>query len=273
MPLGKVKTSRIMRNVFSIFLVVLFLFSLNAYSQTSNELNEKAKTFIQQRDFTNAVPVLKQAANLGSAESQYNLAICLFEGLGITKDEKQANEWLLKSAKQNYANAQFKLAYSYAGGRGVEKDLSEAFSWFLKAAENGDEEAQFIVAGMYKNGQGIEKNLDKFLYWAKVLAKQKNSQNLGKSGRISSARYNLALIYLKGEGTILPDATESYKWFLILNESKRDFSVMVQKQIIKQVTELQSKLSKDDQDDAKKKAEEFLGNPLSNFANLLKENF
>lgn len=271
MPRGKIRSSKIMRKIYPLFFVVLFLFSSNVYSQTANELNEKAKTLIQQRDFTNAVPVLKQAANLGSAESQYNLAICLFEGLGTPKDEKQANEWLLKSANQNYANAQFKLAYSYANGRGVEKDLSKAFSWFLKAAENGDDEAQFIVAGIYKNGQGAEKNFDKFLYWAKTLAKQKNPQDLRKSGRITSARYNLALIYLKGEENLKPDLVESYKWFLLTNESKRDFSVVIQQQIIKQIMELQSKLSKKEQDDAKKKAEEFIGSSLSNFANLLKE--
>lgn len=262
-----------MRKFHLLFFVVLILFASTACSQTVNELNEKANTLIRQQDFTNAVPVLKQASNLGSAESQYNLAICLFEGLGTPKDEKQADEWLLKSAQQNYVNAQFKLAYSYANGRGVEKDLSKAFSWFLKAAENGDDEAQFIVAGMYKSGEGTEKNLEKMLYWAKTLAKQKNPQDLSKSGRITSARYNLALIYLKGEETLKSDLVESYKWFLITNESKRDFSVLVQQQIIQQVRELQAKLSKKEQDEAKRRAEEFLGRALSNFANLLKEGY
>ncbi len=76
---------------------------------------------------------------------------------------------------------------------------------------------------------------------------------------------------MKGEETIKPDLVESYKWFLLTNESKRDFSVLVQQQIIKQVTELQDKLSKKEQDGAKKNAEDFFGSPLSNFANLLKE--
>lgn len=250
---------------------VLFLLVSTVYSQTASELNDKAKNLIRQKDFANAVVVLKQAADLGSAESQYNLAVCLLEGLGTPKDEKQANEWLLKSAQQNYANAQFKLAYSYALGRGIEQDWSKAFSWFLKAAENGDDEAQFIVAGMYKSGQGTEKNFDKMLYWAKILARQKNPEDLRKSGRITSARYNLALMYLKGEETIKPDLAESYKWFLMTNESKRDFSILVQQEIVRQIKELQPKLSKKEQDDAKIKAEEFLGRPLSNLANLLKE--
>lgn len=250
---------------------VLCLFAADAYGQTANELNEKAKTLIQQRDFSNAVPLLKEAANLGSAESQYNLAVCLFEGLGTQSDAKKANEWLLKSAQQNYANAQFKLAYSYADGRGIEQDSRKAFSWFLKAAENGDEEAQFIIVGMYKAGQGTEKNLDQMLHWAKVLAKRKNPRDLRKSGRITSARYNLALIYLNGEQSIKPDLVESYKWLLLTNENKRDFSILIQQQIINAIKDLQIKLSKNQLDDAEKQAEEFLGGALANLANLLKE--
>ena len=259
-----------MKKIYPSFLIFL-LFASNAYAQSATELNERAKTFIRQQDFSNAVPVLKQAAGLGSSESQYNLAICLLEGLGTPKNEKEASEWLLRSAQQNYVNAQFKLAYSYANGRGIEKDLTKAFSWFVKAAENEDDEAQLIVAGMYKAGQGTERNLDQMLYWAKRLAKRKNPQDLRRSGRITSARYNLALIYLKGEENIKPDLVESYKWLLLTNESKSDFSFLIQQEIINHVKELQTKLTKKQLDDAKKMAEEFLGSGLVNFANLLKE--
>jgi hypothetical protein len=62
-------------------------------------------------------------------------------------------------------------------------------------------------------------------------------------------------------------------WFLIYNESKRDFSVLVQQKNIEAIKELEKRLSQPDKDKAKFEAEKLLGKKLTNLINLYKQDF
>ena len=144
----------------SYLLTFLFVFiSLNVFAQDADQLNEKSKTLLDQGNYNQSFKTLSQAAELGHPEAQYNLGYSYLEGLGTSKNVEAANQWFLKSAKQDFVDAQFKLAYSYVLGRGVQKDMEKAFTWFSKAAQNGDAESQLLLVGMYIEGNGVEKNI------------------------------------------------------------------------------------------------------------------
>ena len=49
---------------------------------------------------------MKQAAEQGNAEAQYNLSVMYHEGEGVGQDEEKAVYWLKKSAAQGYIQAQ-----------------------------------------------------------------------------------------------------------------------------------------------------------------------
>ena len=68
------------------------------------------------------LPLIRQAAEKGNAEAQYNYGICYQQGVEVPKSDCIANTWFLKSARQGRKDAQFKVAYSYETGRGVTQE-------------------------------------------------------------------------------------------------------------------------------------------------------
>lgn len=119
-------------------------------------------------------------------------------------------------------------------------------------------------------GRGTQKNLDSMLAWATRLALLNTPEDLQVSGQITSARANLATMYRDGQNAP-KDLVKSYMWFLIYNESKRDFSVLEQQKNIEAIQALEKQLSQADKDKAKLDAEKLLGRKLTNLANLYKQ--
>lgn len=252
----------------SVVFIISFFFSFQPVTaQDADSVNTQAKAFLAKNQFSEAIPLLRVAAEAGHPEAQYNLSVALIEGMGVESDPVEANEWLLRAAEQDWVDAQYKLAYSYVQGRGVAQDLTKGFDWFQKAANNGDVESHFIVIGMLLEGQGVAVDIQEAITWATDLAIRENPANLTLSGQITSTRLNLARIYLNGEHGLAPDSFEAYKWFLITNENKVDFSTLYQQQIIDEIYDLEEILVPEEQTRAREAAENMLGRPLANLEN------
>ena len=87
-------------------------------------------------------PELVKKAEAGDAKTQYRLGLCYNNGLGVTKDEKEAVKWYTKSAEQGVAGSQYLLGICYYNGDGVTQDYKEAVKWLTKSAEQGNENAK-----------------------------------------------------------------------------------------------------------------------------------
>lgn len=85
---------------------------------------------------------LRQKADAGDAEAQYNLGVYYHNGEGGTKDYKEAVKWYRLAAEQGHAESQFSLGIYYGAGTGVVQDYSEAYFWCLLAAANGSDKAK-----------------------------------------------------------------------------------------------------------------------------------
>ena len=68
------------------------------------------------------------------------MALCYYNGLGVTKNKAEAFKWFKKSAEQGYATAQYNLGSCYNNGWGVVKSQAEAVKWYQKAARGDDAE-------------------------------------------------------------------------------------------------------------------------------------
>lgn len=253
-----------------ILTVLIAITATFSFGQTAKELNQKSKELLSKQDFKSAIPLLKQAAEKGSAEAQYNFGVSYQQGIEVQKNDSIANNWFLLSAKQGWKDAQFKIAYSYAKGRGLAQDDKKAFYWSIKCAEQQDPECMGNVISCYLSGRGTQKNIDSMLVWATRLALLNNPQDLNLSGQITSARVNLALMYSNGQD-IPKDLKKSYMWFLIYNENKNDFSVIVQQENIEKIKDLEKQLTNTDKSKAKNEAEKLLNHQLLNFPNLYKQ--
>ncbi len=248
------------------FILIAFI-SLTIYGQNANEINEQSKTFIQTQEFDKAAPLLKQAADSGIAEAQYNLGVTLEYGYGVEKNIDSAFYWYLKSADQGWNDGLYKMMMAHAEGVGVSQSNKKAFEYALACASNNDITCMFNVVGAYQDGLGTEKDLDKMLEWAIKIGKLETPENLMKSGKITSARLNLAYMYRDGRN-VEKNLKESYTWFLIYNESKRDFSILKQQSVIKEIQELEKNLTVDQKEKAKTKAESLLKRQLTNLEKL-----
>src|SRR3981081_3236109 len=108
------------------------------------------------------------------------------------------------------------------------------------------------------------------LAWATRLALLDNPEDLQLSGQITSARANLARMFRDGNN-VKPDVLKSYMWFLIYNENKRDFSILVQQENIDAIKEIEKQLTPDEKTKAKTAAERLLKQKLANIDNLYKQ--
>src|SRR5687768_9071782 len=102
--------------------ILIILLALNvgiSVGQSTDELNKKSKELLDKQDFKTALPLIKQAAEKGHPEAQYNYGVCYQQAIEVPQDDSIANIWFIKSAKQGWKDAQFKIAYSYATARGT----------------------------------------------------------------------------------------------------------------------------------------------------------
>ena len=56
---------------------------------------------------------------------------------------------LREAAEKGNAEAQFNLGLCYENGEGIQKDLQAAVNWYRQAAEKGNAEAQYYLCLLY----------------------------------------------------------------------------------------------------------------------------
>ena len=191
-----------------------------------------------------------KAAEQGYTLAQYNLAWMYQNGEGIEKNPEKAIDWYRKAAEQRekghayeqgYTLAQFQLAGIYKNLANMYKDMykneeslkeeslkkakenfGEAIKWYRKAAEQGHVEAQFQLAGIYKNLANMYKDMYKNEESLKEESLKKAKENFGEAikwyrkaaeqGHVE-AQFQLAWMYLHGEGVEKPDFKLVFFWY------------------------------------------------------------
>lgn len=118
-----------------------------------------------------------EAKRKGSFHATLNLARSYRDGLGVTKDSKQAIEILTQLSKENLESLNY-VAYCFQTGHCVPKDEKIAFQMFSEAASHGFADAQQRLARAYQLGLGTPKDEKLAIEW-----KTKYAENI-KSGKI-----------------------------------------------------------------------------------------
>ena len=168
---------------------------------------------------------LREAAERGHAEAQYEFGMCFYRGEGVPKDNAEAKKWFRQAQTRGHAGAaealieidapkekaeeyrklaewgdvqaQYQLGMCYYHGAGVPNDKAESVKWFRKAADGGHAEALYSLGACYHNGEGVPKNQVEALKWYRMAAEQ----------GIAQAQYVLGLHYLLSD-----NKAEAMKW-------------------------------------------------------------
>jgi TPR repeat protein len=131
---------------------------------------------------------VERSAQQGNPEMQYHLGMLLNNGIGVTKDPKQAYVWFERAAKAGDPLAAYKvgcyLAGQFAGV--VPLDKEQALKYKLLSAEAGYALAQFDVGVLYYQDKAPEKGAP----WWLAAARQ----------GYPMALFNLAAAHQSGQG-------------------------------------------------------------------------
>src|SRR5260364_417825 len=123
---------------------------------------------------------LKSARN-ENTDGQLNVGMCYQNGIGVSKNEKKAFEWYLKSAKGGNSKGQLNVGNCYQNGTGIPKDERKAFESYLKSAEDGNFDGQLRVGNCYKDGIGIPRDEEKASEWFLKSTRDDNAENCNRN--------------------------------------------------------------------------------------------
>jgi TPR repeat protein len=145
-----------------------------------------------------AKQLYRMAADRGYARAQFNVSYMLSnEG---PSSYRESFRYCKLAADRGYTSAEYNLAISYKKGEGVDVDLEEARRWYARAAAKGHEKAAFALSCMLYN-EGPSSYRESFRYC-----------KLAADRGYTSAEYNLAISYKKGEGVDV-DREEARRWY------------------------------------------------------------
>ena len=107
-----------------------------------------------QRDPEKAVACFQKAME-EEEEAMVEYAVCLYEGIGIAKDEKKAYELARKAfrRKNDDGYAAYMIGYCFEHGRGVERDIFEARTWYKQAADLGESNGEKAYEQLQQKAQ------------------------------------------------------------------------------------------------------------------------
>jgi TPR repeat protein len=144
------------------------------------------------RDDVEAVRWLRQAAEQGLAEAEYNLGIMYARGRGVARDAEQSAHWYRQAAEQGLASAQYNLGAQYAVGDGVPRDEQRAATWFERAALQDVPEAAYNLGVLYDLGRGVKADAATAMQWYERAAERGYHPAASRLAALRAANPSLA---------------------------------------------------------------------------------
>ncbi len=107
-----------------------------------------ASTVSLQRPQVRSLTELRDLADHGDPEAQWQMGVRYHNGEGVPQDDAQAMLWFQLAGEQGNVAAQSALGAYYWAGRGVQVDLSKAYIWSMIALAQGDENSKVRLEGL-----------------------------------------------------------------------------------------------------------------------------
>ena len=79
----------------------------------------------------------------------------------MTKDTKQALQYLRQAADNNYNSALYSLGYEYLVGEILHEEKNKAIEYITKSADNGYSFGAGVLGTMYYDGEVVTKDYEK----------------------------------------------------------------------------------------------------------------
>ena len=119
--------------------------------------------------------LLESEALSGGPETQLALAVMLFTGDKIDKDEDKANHYVELAAQNGGADMQYSIARMFFVGENLPKDKSKAMCFLQMSADNGNMYAQYNLGSILYSDKG-EHNREQAVRYIKMAADNGEAQ-------------------------------------------------------------------------------------------------
>ncbi len=136
-------------------------------------------------DYKAAAGYFGKAADLGSPDAAYALALLYKEGKGVEQNLPRSIEWLRKAAAEHIVAAQLELAIATFNGEGVDRNESLAASYFRRAAAASNPIAANRLARMLAAGRGVPRDMIEAMKWH-VLARAAGIEDEWLDGQLAT---------------------------------------------------------------------------------------
>src|SRR4051794_17343766 len=114
-----------------------------------------------------------QAPTLGlNAPQLYEKGMNSLMGIGISRNDLNAVDYLRRWAELGYPQAQVVVGYLYDTGSVVTQDPGQAADWYKKAAKQDDRLADWLLGRLYYTGNGVPRDLNAAETWLQRAANQ-----------------------------------------------------------------------------------------------------
>ena len=188
----------------AIFGMLLVAGSAAAETSTRSAGGETTKTTAPSRQ-KQSIEQIRNAAELGDKEAQYELAHRYLTGKGVHRDTAEVVKWVRLSAAQDYAPAQCQMGhFSLYGNFGITQNIDKAMQWYQLAATQGHAAAQNNLGLILFHGaEGIPQNASDAVQYFQQSAAQ---------GYVP-AMNNMGSAFFHGIG-VTRDLIKAEEWFL-----------------------------------------------------------
>jgi TPR repeat protein len=112
----------------------------------------KAKDYLDAREYTKALPLLRIAANAGNPEAMYQLGDLYRNASGVAPDYAEAVKWYRSAADNGNSWGMDNLGKMYKEGWPVAPNPAEAVKWYKSAAGKGNSWGMYHLAEFYESG-------------------------------------------------------------------------------------------------------------------------
>lgn len=107
----------------------------------------------EDEDHLAAFTIWYPLAEQGDDAAQFMIGTAYLTGKGVSKDDRLARKWFLRSAEQGNPGAQYNIGYLYILGLGGPEQIFKGWAWAEKAAEGGILNAQYAIGVNYAHNQ------------------------------------------------------------------------------------------------------------------------
>lgn len=144
------------------------------YKRPGQDLENAAFAAYGKKDYATSLRLYRQASDLGNMDAMVVLGQHYAQGLGVTKDPKEAARFYRVAAEKGNPAGQAQLGFAYETGDGVPENWDEMRNWCGKSAAQHHPLGLNCVGRLFQFGMAVPMDRARAIAWFDKASDQDN---------------------------------------------------------------------------------------------------